>query len=90
MDKCQFGLALECLHHAQDFGGLLLLATSAGDAGTVQKLGDMATKEGQNNVAFMANFLLGRYVGWSLASSPYLQFFPLPSLPSSLAPSPIT
>jgi len=60
MAKCQFGLALECLHHAQDFGGLLLLASSAGDAGTLQKLADMATSEGQNNVAFMTNFLLGR------------------------------
>lgn len=62
MAKCQFGLALECLHHAQDFGGLLLLASSAGDAGTLQKLADMATSEGQNNVAFMTNFLLGRWV----------------------------
>ena len=62
MAKCQFGLALECLHHAQDFGGLLLLASSAGDAGTLQKLADMATGEGQNNVAFMTNFLLGRWV----------------------------
>ncbi len=60
MAKCQFGLALECLHHAQDFGGLLLLATSAGDAGTVQRLSEMASTEGQNNIAFMANFLLGR------------------------------
>ena len=62
MAKCQFGLALECLHHAQDFGGLLLLASSAGDAGTLQKLADMSTNEGQNNVAFMTNFLLGRWV----------------------------
>ena len=30
LNKCQFGLAQECLHHAQDYGGLLLLATSAG------------------------------------------------------------
>ena len=60
MAKCQFGLALECLHHAHDFGGLLLLATSAGDAGTVDKLTQLSTSEGHNNIAFMANFLLGR------------------------------
>ena len=60
MAKCQFGLALECLHHAQDFGGLLLLATSAGDAGTLQKLAELATGEGQNNVAFLSKFLLGK------------------------------
>jgi coatomer subunit beta' len=28
--KCQFELAQECLHKAQDFGGLLLLATASG------------------------------------------------------------
>lgn len=27
----QLDLAQECLHHAQDYGGLLLLATSAGE-----------------------------------------------------------
>ncbi len=60
MAKCQFGLALECLHHAQDYGGLLLLATSAGDAATLEKLGQLSSNEGQNNVSFMANFLMGR------------------------------
>jgi coatomer subunit beta' len=29
--ESKFGLAQECLHKAQDFGGLLLLATSAGE-----------------------------------------------------------
>lgn len=58
--KCQFGLALECLHHAQDFGGLLLLATSAGDASTLEKLGQLSADEGHNNISFMANFLLGK------------------------------
>lgn len=29
--KCQFDLAQECLHKAQDFGGLLLLATASGE-----------------------------------------------------------
>ena len=39
INKCQFGLAMECLHHAEDYGGLLLLATSAGDADTLQSIG---------------------------------------------------
>ena len=37
--RCEFGLAQECLHQAQDFGGLLLLASSAGNRlGTVSYL----------------------------------------------------
>ena len=60
MSKCQFGLALECLHHAKDYSGLLLVATSAGDASTLEKLGEVSTNEGQNNISFMSNFLLGR------------------------------
>lgn len=60
LTKCQFGLALECLHHAKDYSGLLLVATSAGDAGTLEKLGQLSLTEGQNNISFMSNFLLGR------------------------------
>ncbi len=30
-EKGRFDLAQECLHKAQDFGGLLLLATSSGE-----------------------------------------------------------
>ena len=58
--KCEFGLAQECLHHAQDFGGLLLLATSAGNAAMVNRLGQTAEKQGQNNVAFLSYFSLGK------------------------------
>lgn len=32
-------LAKECMQYAQDFGGLLLVATSSGDADLVRKLG---------------------------------------------------
>ncbi|WAR15327.1 COPB2-like protein [Mya arenaria] len=60
IQKCEFGLALECLHHAQDFGGLLLLASSAGNAEMLGKLGESAEKAGQNNVAFLSHFVLGR------------------------------
>ena len=56
----QFGLAMECLHHAEDYGGLLLLATSAGDADTLAKVGQAASTKGYNNISFISNFLLGR------------------------------
>ncbi|XP_064642284.1 coatomer subunit beta'-like isoform X2 [Lineus longissimus] len=57
--KCEFGLAQECLHQAQDFGGLLLLATSAGNADMVQKLGEASESSGQHNVSFLSHFMLG-------------------------------
>ena len=62
ISKCEFGLAQECLHQANDFGGLLLLASSAGNAQMVARLGETAEKAGQNNVAFLSHFCLGRYV----------------------------
>ena len=57
--KSQFVLAQECLHRAQDFGGLLLLATSSGNADMVAKLGEAASDSGKNNVAFLSHFILG-------------------------------
>jgi len=38
VNKCKFGLAQEALRKAQDFGGLLLLSTSAGNAEMMLKL----------------------------------------------------
>nr|DBA25905.1 TPA: hypothetical protein GDO54_010233 [Pyxicephalus adspersus] len=58
--KCQFGLAQECLHNAQDYGGLLLLATSSGNTTMVNKLAEGADRDGKNNVAFLSYFLLGK------------------------------
>ncbi|XP_041949803.1 coatomer subunit beta' isoform X2 [Alosa sapidissima] len=60
ISKCQFGLAQECLHHAQDYGGLLLLATASGNAAMVGKLAEGAERDGKNNVAFMTYFLQGK------------------------------
>ncbi|KAM6122230.1 coatomer subunit beta' [Pterocles gutturalis] len=60
ISKCQFALAQECLHHAQDYGGLLLLATASGNANMVDKLAEGAEKDGKNNVAFMSYFLQGK------------------------------
>lgn len=59
MSLCQFDLAQECLHNAQDFPGLLLLATSSGNKGMVEKLGKSAEAKGINNVAFLSYFILG-------------------------------
>ncbi|KAK2184091.1 hypothetical protein NP493_283g04003 [Ridgeia piscesae] len=58
--KCEFTLAQECLHNAHDFGGLLLLASAAGNASMVNQLGQTAEKSGQNNVAFLSYFVLGK------------------------------
>ncbi|XP_077963442.1 coatomer subunit beta' isoform X2 [Gasterosteus aculeatus] len=58
--KCQFGLAQECLHRAQDYGGLLLLATASGNANMVGKLAEGAERDGKTNVAFLTSFLQGR------------------------------
>lgn len=58
--KCQFSLAQECLHHAQDYGGLLLLATASGNTGMVGKLAEGAERDGKTNVAFLTYFLQGR------------------------------
>lgn len=66
ISKCQFGLAQECLHNAQDYGGLLLLATASGNISMVNKLAEGAEKDGKNNVAFMSYFLQGRSVADSL------------------------
>ncbi|XP_068601820.1 coatomer subunit beta'-like [Brachionichthys hirsutus] len=58
--KCQYSLAQECLSHARDYGGLLMLATTSGNAGMVDKLAKGAEMDGKNNVAFISFFLLGR------------------------------
>lgn len=57
--KGKLCLAQECLHQAQDFGGLLLLATSTGNANMIQKLGTDADDTGKNNISFLSYFILG-------------------------------
>lgn len=59
MTLCQFDLAQECLHTAQDYPGLLLLATSSGNSAMVEKLGQSTQEKGINNVAFLSYFILG-------------------------------
>jgi coatomer subunit beta' len=58
--KCEFRLAQECLHRAQDFGSLVLLASSSGNSEMMNKLGQTAREKGQNNIAFVSLFSLGR------------------------------
>lgn len=55
----QFELAQECLHKANDLPGLLLLATSAGNASMVQKLAEAAEQKEVHNVGFLSHFILG-------------------------------
>lgn len=88
--RCEFGLAQECLHQAQDFGGLLLLASSAGNRDMVGRLGEAASKSGQNNVAFLSNFVLGRCeecleILISTGRLPEAAFFARTYLPSEIS-----
>lgn len=52
-------LAKECMQKAQDYGGLLLVATSSGDAELLRKLGEDTHEDGKNNISFLSFFLLG-------------------------------
>ena len=44
----------------QDHGGLLLLATAAGNGSMVEKLGFQAEQAGKHNVSFLSYFMLGQ------------------------------
>jgi len=58
--QAKFELAQQCLHEAQDHGGLLLLATAAGNGDMVAKLGLQAEQAGKHNVSFLSYFMLGQ------------------------------
>lgn len=53
-------MAEECLKHAKDLSGLLLLYSSLGDAEEILKLALLAKEQGRNNVAFLCLFMLGK------------------------------
>ncbi|XP_037024935.1 coatomer subunit beta' [Bradysia coprophila] len=55
----QFELVKECLGKANDFGGLLLLASSAGDEEMIRSLGENSIAQGRHNISFLSMFLLG-------------------------------
>ncbi|XP_006813477.1 coatomer subunit beta'-like [Saccoglossus kowalevskii] len=58
--KCEFKLAAECLHNAQDYGGLLLLATCTGDETMVENIAQSSDESNKSNISFVSNLLLGR------------------------------
>lgn len=60
IQQCEFPLAQECLFKAQDYAGLLLLASCSCDANMMLKLAAEAEKSGKYNVAFLAFFSLGK------------------------------
>ncbi|KAJ8424722.1 hypothetical protein Cgig2_023386 [Carnegiea gigantea] len=60
MSTGKFEMAEECLKHAMDFSGMLLLYSSIGDAEGISKLATLAKEQGKNNVAFLCLFMLGR------------------------------
>ncbi|XP_022033682.1 coatomer subunit beta'-1 isoform X1 [Helianthus annuus] len=53
-------MAEDCLKHANDLSGLLLLYSSLGDAEEIAKLAYLAKDSGKNNVAFACLFMLGK------------------------------
>jgi coatomer subunit beta' len=58
--KCQFSLAQECLHKAEDYGSLVLLASASGNAKMMEKMSESSRDKGQNNISFLSHFVLGR------------------------------
>ncbi|RWW25193.1 hypothetical protein GW17_00010483 [Ensete ventricosum] len=56
----QLEMAQECLSHAMDLSGLLLLYSALGDAEGITKLSSLAKEQGKNNVAFLCLFMLGK------------------------------
>ncbi|KAK4784753.1 hypothetical protein SAY86_019121 [Trapa natans] len=60
MSTGKLGMAEECMMHAMDLSGLLLLYSSLGDAEGISELASLAKEQGKNNVAFLCLFMLGK------------------------------
>ncbi|KAK3219727.1 hypothetical protein Dsin_013697 [Dipteronia sinensis] len=60
MSTGKLEMAEECMKHAMDLSGLLLLYSSLGDAEGISKLASLAKEQGKNNVAFLCLFMLGK------------------------------
>ncbi|AQK70673.1 Coatomer subunit beta'-3 [Zea mays] len=60
MSNGKLEMAEECLLHAMDLSGLLLLYSSLGDAEGINKLASVAKEQGKNNVSFLCFFMLGK------------------------------
>jgi len=82
-------MAQECLHKAQNFGGLLLLATTMGNGEMIDKLASSSLVGGKNNVAFLSFFIRGELEQClelliSTKRMPEAAFFARSYLPSKL------
>jgi coatomer subunit beta' len=53
-------LVQECLTRAQSFGSLILLASASSDKQLMSTIGEQSRKNGQFNIAFLSNFVLGK------------------------------
>ncbi|XP_059285920.1 coatomer subunit beta'-2-like [Lycium ferocissimum] len=60
MSSGRLEMAEDCLKHANDLSGLLLLYSSLGDAEGITELASFSKEHGKNNVAFLCMFLLGK------------------------------
>lgn len=55
-----FNLVQECLTRAQSFGSLILLASASSNQQLLSTIGEQSRKNGQFNIAFLSNFVLGK------------------------------
>ncbi|KAH1114140.1 hypothetical protein J1N35_007518 [Gossypium stocksii] len=60
MSTGKLAMAEECMKHAIDLSGLLLLYSSLGDAEGISRLASLSKEKGKNNVAFLCLFMLGK------------------------------
>ncbi|KAB5530119.1 hypothetical protein DKX38_020200 [Salix brachista] len=60
MSNGRLEMAEECMRHATDLSGLLLLYSSLGNSEGISKLGSLAKEQGKINVAFLCLFMLGK------------------------------
>lgn len=61
--SCDFTLAEECMSRVKDYASLLILASSSGNGQMLKWIGEQASIESKDNVAFLARFLLSDLEG---------------------------
>lgn len=55
--KNNMTLVKECMQKANDFSGLLLLATASSDEQMLKDVGEAGSQQGRHNIAFLSSFL---------------------------------
>ncbi|CAD6997034.1 coatomer subunit beta' [Ceratitis capitata] len=55
--KNNMQLVKECMQKANDFSGLLLLATSSGDEKMLEEVAESSSNQGRHNIAFLSSFV---------------------------------